>query len=111
MDASNKAVFTIKEQINTYRIFKSIDYSDSTQKYDAEIDLLYIQWMYIKRTTNDSIRGFASRVQIDAAQFYGTDYKVNPKALTRRWRKGFGYDFQASNKMFYKTGNIPRRLE
>ena len=107
MYASTKAPFTVEEKLNGYQIFKSIEDSASTQKYDTEIDLLYIQWMSIKRTTTKSIRAFATRVQTDAAQFYGTDYKVKSKALARRWRKGLGSDFQSISKMVDETGIIP----
>ena len=40
MDASTKALFAVKEQLSGYRIFKSIEYSASTQKSDAEIDMM-----------------------------------------------------------------------
>ena len=93
MDNSTKSLFTIEEQLSGYHILKSIEDSTSTQNCDAEIDLPYIQWMSIKRTTTKSIIAFATRVQMDAAQFDGTDYKVNYKALARRWRKGLGSDF------------------
>ena len=43
MNASTKALFTIEEQLSGYRIFKSIEDYASTQKYDADIELLYIQ--------------------------------------------------------------------
>ena len=99
MDASTKALFTVEEQLSGYHIFKFIEYSASTQKYDLDIDLLYIQWMYIKCTTNESIRPFAARVQAYSAQFDVTDYELNSKYLARRWRKGLGSDFQSINKM------------
>ena len=73
MDASTKALFNVEEHLSGYRIFKSIEESAHTQKYDADIELLYIYCMSIKRTTTDSTRAFASRVQMDAAQFYVTD--------------------------------------
>ena len=107
MDASNKYLFTVDEQLSGYRIFKSIEDSASTQKSDAELELLYIQWMSIKRTNNDSIWAFTARVQTDAAKFYGTDYEVKSKALARRWRKGLGSDFQSINNMVDETGIIP----
>ena len=93
MDASTESLFTIDDQLIGYPIFKWIEDSASTQKSDAEIDLMYIQWMSIKQTNNESIRAFAARVQKYAAQFYGTDYEVNPQSLARRWHKGIGYDF------------------
>ena len=107
MDASTKSLFTLEEQLSGYRIFKFIEDSDSTQKSDAEIKLLYIQWMSIKRTNNDSIRAFAARVQTHAAQFDGTEYEVKYKALARRWRKGLGSYFQSINTMVDETGIIP----
>ena len=63
--------------------------------------------MSIKCNNNDSIRGFAASVQTDAAQFYGTDYKVKSKDVARRWRKGLGSDFQSINKIVDETGIIP----
>ena len=85
----------------------SIKDSAPTQKSDAEIDMMYIQWMSIKRTTTNSIRAFASRVQTDAAQFDGADYRVKSKPLARRWRKGFGSDFQSIKKTVDETVVIP----
>ena len=99
MEASTRALFTSGEHLSGYRIFKSIEDSASTQKYDADLELLYIQWMSIKRNNNNSIRAFVARVQIDAAQFDDTDYEVKPKYLARRWCKGLGSDFQPINKM------------
>ena len=52
MDASIKSVFAIEEQISGYLIFKSIEDSAPPKKSDADIKLLYIQWMCIKRTNN-----------------------------------------------------------
>ena len=68
---------------------------------------MYIQWMSIKRTNSESIRAFAARVQIDAAQFDGTGYEINSKYLSRRWHKGIGSNFQSINKMVDETGIIP----
>ena len=102
MDTSTKALFTVEEQISGYHIFKSSEDSASTQKSDAEIDLMYIQWMYIKRTTTKSIRDFAARVQTEVTQFDGTDYEVKSKSLARRWRKGLGSDFQSQKKWSMK---------
>ena len=107
MDASTKSLFVAVEKLSGYRIFKSIEDFASTQKSDAEIKLLYIQWISIKRTTAESIRAFATRVQTDAAQFDGTDYEVNSKALVRRWRKGLGSDLRPIKKMVDETGIIP----
>ena len=76
VDASTKAIFTVEEQLSGYRIFKSIEDSASTQKSDADINLLYIQWMSIKRTNNKSTRAFASLVHTYAAQFDGTNYEI-----------------------------------
>ena len=67
MDVSTKSLFTVEDHCSGYRIFKSIEDSASTQKSDAEINLLYIQWISIKRTNNKSIRDFVARVQTDAA--------------------------------------------
>ena len=91
MDAITKALFTVDEQISGYRIFKLTEDSASTQKYDDELELLYIRWMYIKCNRNDSIISFTARVQTDDAQYYDTDYEVNPKSLARRWRKGLSH--------------------
>ena len=107
MDASTKALFNVEEHLSGYRIFKSIEESAHTQKYDADIELLYIQWMSIKRTNNESIRAFAVRVQTDAAQFDGTDYEVKSKSLASRWSKGLSYNFHSINKMVDETGIIP----
>ena len=63
--------------------------------------------MPTKRTTTKSIRAFSARVQADATQFDGTDYKFKSKALARRWRKGLGSDFKNINKMVDETGVIP----
>ena len=81
MDTSTKALFAVEEQLSGYHIYNSIEYSASTQKFYAYIELLYIQWMSIKRTTTNSIRAFAARVQTEAEQFDGTDYKVKSKPL------------------------------
>ena len=62
MYASTKSPFTVEEKLNGYQIFKSIEDSASTQKYDTELKLLYIQWMSIKRSNNNTIRAFAARV-------------------------------------------------
>ena len=99
MESSIKSIFTVEEHLSGYLIFNSIEDSASTQKYDAELELLYIQWISIKRTNNKSIRAFAARVQTDAVQFDGTDYEVKPKALAHSWRKGIGSDFQSINNM------------
>ena len=107
VDVSTKYLFTVEEQLSGYRIFKSIEDSASTQKSDADLELLYIQWMSIERNTNEFIREFMARVQTDAAQFYGTDYEVKYKALARRWRKGLGSDFQSIDNMADETGIIP----
>ena len=107
MDANTKPLFTVEEKLSGYLIFNSIEDSTSTEKSDAEIELLYIQWMSIKRTTTDSIKAFAARVQTDAAQFDGTDYEVKSKYLSRRWRKGLGSDLQSINKIVDETGIIP----
>ena len=93
MDTSTKALFAIDEQLSGYHIFKFIEDSASTQKYDTDIELLYNQWTSIKRTTTNSIREFAAHVQTDDAKFDGTEYKVNSKSLSCRWRKGLGSDF------------------
>ena len=53
MDEITKALFTVDEQISGYRIFKLTEDSASTQKYDAELELLYIRWMSIKCNSND----------------------------------------------------------
>ena len=107
MDASTKALFTVKENIGVYHIFKSIEYSASTQKSYAELKLLYIQCMSIKLNNNESIRAFVERLQTYTAQFDGTDYEVKPKSLAHRWHKGLGSDFHSINKMVDKTGIIP----
>ena len=107
MDASTKYLFTVEEQLSGYRIFKSIEDSDSTQKYDTELKLLYIQWMSIKRSNNNTIRAFAARVQTYAAQIDGTNYKVKFKALARRCTKGLGSSFKSINKMVNETVIIP----
>ena len=73
VDASTKSPFAVEDQLSRYRVFKYIEDSASTQKYDAEIELLYIQGISIKRTTTKSIRAFVARVQNNDAQFYGTD--------------------------------------
>ena len=98
MDSSTKSLFPVEDQLSGYRIFKSIEDSDSTQKSDSEIKLLYNQWMSIKCSKNMRIRSFAALVQTNAAQFDGTDYEVKSKALTYKWRKGFGSDFQSIKK-------------
>ena len=43
MDTSTKALFAIDEQLSGYHIFKFIEDSASTQKYDTDIELLYNQ--------------------------------------------------------------------
>ena len=99
VDNSTKALFAVEEQLSVYRIFKSIEDYDSNQKSDAEIKLMYIQWMSIKHTNNESIRAFTERVQTNAAQFDGTDYNFNSKALAIRLRKRLGSDSHSINKM------------
>ena len=91
--------------------FSSILSPPSTQKYDAEIDLMFIQWMSIKRTTTESIISFAERVHTDAAQFDGTNYEFKSKDLACRWRKGLGSDFQTIKKwsmkrVLYQTAGV-----
>ena len=58
MDASTKSLFTVEENLSGYRILKYIEDSTSTQKSDSELDMLYIQWISIKRNINESIRAF-----------------------------------------------------
>ena len=107
MDASTKALFTEEEQLSGYYIFKSIEDSNSTQKSDADIELLYIQYTSIKRNINNSTRAFTAHIKTDAAKFYRTEYEVNPKSLARMRRKGIGSDFHSINKMVDETGIIP----
>ena len=86
-ETSIKALFNLDEELSGYQIFKSIEDSASTQKSDAEIEMLYIQWTPINRTNNDSIRAFVERVQTDPAQFDGTNNKSKFKDLSIRWRR------------------------
>ena len=58
MDTSTKSLFTVEENLSGYRILKYIEDSTSTQKSDSELDMLYIQWISIKRNINESIRAF-----------------------------------------------------
>ena len=65
----------------------------STQKSDAELEFLCVEWMSIKRNSNKYITAFAEQVQTDAAKFDSTEYEVKSKPLARRWRKSLGTDF------------------
>ena len=84
MYASTKPLFTVEDQLNGYRIFKSIEDSASNQKSDAELEFLCIEWMSIKRNSNKYIIAFAEQVQTDAAKFDSTEYEVKSKPLARR---------------------------
>ena len=63
--------------------------------------------MSIKRNINKSIRAFTERVQTHAAQFDENDYEVNPKSLSRWWRKCLGSNFHTTNKIVNETVILP----
>ena len=98
MYAKIRSLLTVEEKISGYRIFKLIDDSASIKKSDADIKILYTEWMSMRRNRNESSRAFAAHIQTEAENFDDTDYEVKPKDLTRKWCKGLGSNFQSIKK-------------